>query len=927
MMFLPGSFAAVRDALWHADPCHDRRTRPALHDRLLLLAILLALLLPVAPGGSRDASHAQDLSDIVVRLDTATVSGRTAPAARITLRVLRAGEELGSWSAAAREDGAFAIAARRFEGAMPVAFQLRAGDVLLLDVNGGDPSHIEVPELSVHVDAETGTVFGAGPAGHDVEIEWFADGARAMGTTRVGPDGAYRLGVEAVAANRRPLWGRVYVLLDEGQRVALPWSLPSVDLWLGGATLSGVAAPDETLDVVLRDGAGRHLAAGTGHASGDGRYHSPLVDGLGQPVRIASGDELLLRTRAQTTSRIVPQLDVTVDVALDLVSGRTSPGVTLRLLLERRDGIAPVAPVESPPVASDARGEFQHAFGAGPGIRNNDVVAVTMADDFGETRREAYAPGFRVALHAGQAEGVAREAGSIELVLERDGAVLERLPVVAAEDGTFQAALLAATPERLPLRAGDVIRVESASARGGEAQAIEIPELAVDLDPARDAVHGYSPGAEVVSLHASDAYGPDAETALLDGDAARGLWTASFHAYDLRPGSLVSLAARLRTGDVLESRLAVPLLDAWLGSNVVCAVAEPHSAVSATLLSATGTELGAGSAVASADGTAELRVRGRDGREVRLQAGQRVRLRVDDEASVAHLAGLSVQLSADLQSIEGRTRPRGTIVTSASIQRVSCRGGPSRSGLKSFETIADGAGAFSILLRGDARQNLMEGVELAQEIIDDAELGGVHRERLVLRSVLADIELGRGRMDGLAMPGGSVQVEVLDGDAEVLARARAQAAADGTLRLELAREEIARAQREGRSLRFTTTNGAYLDGAVVDEIALPPLSMDVTAGRSVVGVAPPEAEVQVRLELADGSEVPLRIPADETGRWSLAAEDASPRSPWAWEDIRCVQAELRLAGGQRLIERWCDGSGGRENRVWLPFAGAGQSAP
>jgi hypothetical protein len=881
-----------------------------------------------------------------VRLDLrdAWVDGFGPPGWTASVTVLDAvgTRKGGPWRTAVDLDGRFAAHLLTQVDGRAQATRLAPEDVVVIDFvdgNGqaGDPLIVAAPHMTAVADAQADAVFGTAPPGATLEFRSPALGGASPGspaaeeysrTLQAGLDGRWRVDLAGASDLKPPAAGSVTLVRPDQHRVRLAWAAVGMAMVLGQGKIEGNAPPQRAVSLTLHAPDGQALAHGTSRAGVDGRWQGTLRDALDAEVPLREGDELRATIGDEVGLRVrLPKLDGVVHVADDLVAGAAPAGAALRLTVGDAS-----SEVVTATLRVDDAGLFAFDFTSLRDLRFNDRVGLDLSHGDHHVRREVHAPGLRLQLDGARLRGSLEPGVAAEARLEREGVVVARATTTAAADATFTLVLRAAGGRPATVEPGDRVIVSAPQAVAAREVSLVAPRLELATLP-EGIVAGIAPVEGRLRLDSNAVY-PEA---VGGGHSTRpdqsqdGTWQLPPGTVPVAPGTRHTAVFGLPSGHVVERSRVVPIVSVEVGGPRVCGHGEPAARVTASRSPGAASAQGE---ILADHGVFRLRLlepEPREGQELageaRISGGDVVEVvggGVTATMTVPWLAG-EVDWSRGEVLIEGPPGAKVALLTPAG----DCRGdGPWRDpgGSRTAKVSAhrlDANGLARALVPSDLRDEAAAGPGL-QLVLATSE---GHRVFHALRPARAALHSQSPRITGTAPPGTRISAALLTPDAQVRADAAGDTDAAGRFRLELTDgegEAVAMSAGDRLRLRLGRTGG--------DEVLLgiEPLSVDRDVLRGWIGIASPEREIDLQLQLRGNRLLRLNRRADDVGRWSLGPGDVPPRAGWTLADVVGLRASVGLAEGHVLLtetEGFADWLTGRlppsEPRVILPWLESG----
>jgi hypothetical protein len=413
----------------------------------------------------------------------------------------------------------------------------------------------------------------------------------------------------------------------DGHALRRTLSIPGLTVDLSRGQVSGAAVPGARLDLGLRR-QGQALLQRSLVADARGGFQLELPDA----VALRTGDQLELRPLEPAGDALrltLPELTVDADRAGDRISGRAAPGGDLTVAAGSAQQEDFAISQDWPAIQADGSwlADLVPAWPLQPGTQ---VQARYRLATGHVVIRRAVVPLLRAEMGGPNACGLGapRSAVGAEL-LAADGRRLARGEGRSDSLGRFRLSFADAAGALLRSAAGQRMAAEI----GGEAMAVDLPELSLSLDweqgllqgrgparrtvflqwPARRCLEGLRRGAGFVGLMAT----PIGE----DGRFGMGL-------PPLAAGEGFDLYVPLPDGHQVYRQVYRGLLQVYIDSDRVAGTANSAAALRADLRR-DGAEAASGAAGADGDGRFDLRLRGPDGAAARIRSGDILNVDVD----------------------------------------------------------------------------------------------------------------------------------------------------------------------------------------------------------------------------------------------------------------------------------------------------------
>ena len=886
---------------------------------------------------------------VQVFVHTASLRGVNTPRAPVSATLRSEGEVVGTWTTQAEPDGSwFLQLGEPSEGpeAAPPR-RVRPGDVLEIDLAGGDPVTLVVPPMSARSDPDAETVSGEAPAGARLQLsvegglestEGFGpalplpstEGPVAVLDVTAGPDGRYVARIDqatdpegAALDLEPPMFGSLVITRDDGHQFRLRWAPLSAQIQIDGAFLFGIGPGGRQVRAELRAPDGTVVGAHPEDlplfdpGSDAPTWFAILQDELGQPVSVRAGDRIDVQVGDDTLSLTVPALEGVIHVKDDLVTGRGLPGADLLLrtfsLLGERHERRTTIPED---------GAFRFDLGTDEvDIQYNWTIEAQMDIGRHSVLRGIRAPGLTLNLDTGAVFGSAEAGTEVILRLERAGRTVLRETFRTTEAGLFSLELRDGRGEPLLPRPGDelVLEVPEATSTDREVR-MTVPELTVEPRLGERTVGGRTAPDGRLEVYATTVY-PVADPSLAAGRidvaiAPDGRWTGEVAnpEFVTRAGTGFYASLQLASGHQVYRSHTVPVLNVQYGGAAVCGYAPPYADVQLRApggATARGRSEGSGQfALTMADPAGNPRPNG-PGETVRGDLG-------GTEVSLTLPEG-AVTVAVDWETwVVTGTGPAGAPLT-LSLPGRRCQPADDPIGGFFGPTINAEVGPdgnFRAEVPSWFRDFLGEenrGVEVAFF----SEEG--HRYFVYQLPLRAQAHVGTPRVVGAASPGQPVALRLLDGGGTPLGSADVVASPFGTFDVSLADPSGDPVLIEGGHILLLSQGGheARLD--------ILPLAFDFSESGGLAGTTAPGQAVEIAFDLRPSPErfrqrVLVERTADEKGRFEVVT--LPPRSDWRFEDVRRIRLSIELEGGHELLselvlEAPLDPEDGR--RLFLPL--------
>lgn len=787
--------------------------------------------------------------------------------------------------------------------------RLRAGQRLELDWGQGDPWTWTLPDLRVTADAELERLVGHAPPGMRLYAAAAPDGP-ATGPYLADVDGRFEIDLSGREDLGPGAAGLLFVELSGGHRVYLPWNLAHVEIDLSREQASGTCPPshDVTLAVFTQEGElldRRGLPCGAG-ISASSRWTWDWRDSFGLPSPASGGSFLEVTVGRQAPLRVeIPRVSAQVDVEADRFLGQVDPPAPALVRLSRSGESYEFQPLGWPD------GKLAHDFSADWDARLGDHDArLSLSYEALEVETRVALPRLRIDLDSGAFEGALADAERATLRLAEAGRTLHEVPLAPDAAGRFTGALRDVDGDALRLSPGMSLVLMSPAGLRSQRHDYLIPAFTMHAQGPPPQLAGHvTPGGALRFLASTDYRdsGPGHSGRVEPTISAEGRYEASFAPpLAFLPGQ--EIRGTYAGADGLEATRSsfVTMLNVQLDGNQVCGRTDRRGEIAAAWRqgpAADWTVLAPGEV--RPDGSFFLSLKQPDGSDLRLSAGAALRMEAGGEL-LGELVLPELELAVDWPAMQLHGRvPAGAVgemrgpLEGCQDERRLVAGGTQ-------SLRADEEGRFQVFAsryRGDPRQLsflLANGHRVYKDIIR-------HRVRAFLEE---------DRLMGEASPGATLRAEHLDEGGERRASGEAVATSEGRYLLRL-RDERGASYRLPAEGRVVVTEGNDRS-----ELALRPLSFDVSERTGLVGVGPADGALHLELELQDGRLLEHELRTDAQGIFRLGPEDLPHEIDGGFAGIARIAALLRDYEGNEVASeaRLAAAPEGPEGRIWLPHA-------
>lgn len=787
--------------------------------------------------------------------------------------------------------------------------RLRAGHRLELDWGQGDPWVWTLPDLRVTADAELERLVGRAPPGMRLYEAAEPDGPT-TGPYVTDVDGRFEIDLSGREDLGPGAAGLVFVDLSGGHRVYLPWNLPSVEIDLSTDHASGTCPPshDVTLAVLSQEGElldRRGLPCGAGLAASS-RWRWDWRDSFGLPSPARGGSFLEVRVGRQAPLRVeIPRVSAQVDVEADRFLGKVDPPAPALVRLSRSGESHEFQPLGWPD------GDLAQDFSADWDARLGDHDArLSLSYAALEVETRVALPRLRIDLDSGAFEGALADAERATLRLAEAGRTLHEVLLAPDSAGRFTGALRDVDGDVLRLSPGMSLALMSPAGLRPQRHGYLIPAFTMHAQAPPPQLAGHATPGGALRFLASTDYrdpGPGLSGRVEPMISAEGRYEASFAPpLAFLPGQ--EIRGTYAGADGLEATRSsfVTMLSVQLDGNQVCGRTDRRGEIAAAWRqgpAADWTALAPGEV--RPDGSFALSLAHPDGSDLQLSAGAALRMEAGGEL-LGELVLPELELAVDWPAMQLRGRlPAGAVGE----MRGPLQGCQDERRLVAGATEslrADEEGRFQVFVsryRGEPRQIsllLANGHRVYQEITR-------HRVRAYLEE---------DRLIGEASPGATLRAEHLDARGERRASGEAVATSDGRFLLRLRDDSGApyRLPAEGQVV--------VTEGNDRSELALRPLSFDVSERTGLVGVGPADGALHLELELQDGRLMEHELRTDAQGIFRLGPADLPREIDGGFAGIARIVAILRNYEGNEIASeaRLAAAPDAPGSRIWLPHA-------
>jgi len=819
------------------------------------------------------------------------------------------------------------------------------GDTLRIDEQGtGDPVFVEVPRLTVRADAATDTVSGEVPPGYEVEV---GTGQSGIKRTAAQQDDHYTVDFAGVGDLARGMAGPVVLRQQAGRfEFHTCWAITDLDLLLGVGTTGGVAGlrgdgcAGRGVRVRWLTPDGRQVAdyrevlrpEGIPGLSSPTHWSAGMQDSSGRGLDMLPGDRFEVDVGDDHVAVTVPELTIDVDVAADTMNGRTMPNITVTVGARRRGTSGETF---NNTTVSEANGQWHYDYRGTFDIQHGDSVGAGIRTTEGyQVRRMVEAPGLLLDLNDARLTGVSLANGDLVAELMEGGTARSQATSRTPGDGAFEIVFHTADAALRRPQAGDTVRVSVQAGDLREDLAMQVPDLAFDVNPATRVVAGRATPGGILRLHAVgtlfSAQGTDGigtSGSFAPAIAADGTWTArledfgspggSASAVALLPGLQLAASYRLPEGHMATLRSYLPVANVEHGGPRVCGAGPAEALVEATVADADGAIRGRTEGRVGDDLRFDLVLRDAAGQPVATRTGDTVRTVVGDARIDMTLPTLT--LNVQWRSMRpGRGWPESLVEGTGPPLRQAylrapasdCFTGAAWHSVREFLSGTSDAGAYRVNIDHQAAGG---GVEVAFLTPD--------RHRFFRHAVRAQarIFVDTDRVAGRGQPLQPVTLTLRSVEGNVLGRANGHADVDGRFDLGFLDDSGQPvSSRAGDTVHLATMG----DSA---DVVVQPLTFDFGLRSGVLGLTVPGAAIQLTVRLVDGTVRRFAPVADASGRLGFSPGDIPAREAWSLADVQEIALTLKAPGGHEIVAEGHVNAVERST-VFLPFAALGRRA-
>jgi len=657
---------------------------------------------------------------------------------------------------------------------------------------------------------------------------------------------------------------------------------------LGTAAVTGQARPSAELALEVLAPGGALKAGGSGNALPFiGFYSLGASNADGQAVPVTAGDLVRLREEGgRTIEGVVPVLTITGDADTDVVSGMAPPGAVVTVTVSGAFG----ANAASVSATTDVSGRYSASFAGTSDLQAGSNLRADHVDGAFTFRVERpLTEQVNIRLYSNTVTGLGPNGAPVLVELRRGGQALADGLSVGAFLGLFGVDLVDPAGDAVPVQPGDELRVRIG---GSPRLDYGVPDLALEVDAAADAIAGRAPVGAAVQVTAGGGFNPPARTATAGPD---GRYSVSFAGeVDLAPGSSGQVTStERRTGvDISVARAwGITRLAVRLGEPRVDGVASPGDPVRLTLRDALGVpkaqalvEVAPGGAFGGGGTFAATLVDATD-TPVDVVPTQKLLYRRAGESIDLDIPRLTAEVDAAGDKVSGQAPPNGALTVTA---------GPFF-GQQAREVTADASGQYSADFAGVA--DITPGSPVTVRLT----VAGGHWISLATAAASLRVWPEAGRVDGTVASGAAVQINV------VSASGAARAAATATANI-LGQFNVALTDAAGQPYYPQARDRVRVSfGEASREVVIPPLGIEWdTATDKVFGETTPGGTVTVRAQPPAGQ-----------GNGAVTRSADVPGSGF-YEAVFAPDMDLRAGSRLQITYAYPNGDRIRIDRV-LPY--------
>ncbi|MFQ5858963.1 MAG: hypothetical protein ACE5LU_25465, partial [Anaerolineae bacterium] len=767
---------------------------------------------------------------VQVVLKTNTVQVRTLETAQVEVRLRDAGGALRA--RAERLVPAVGIQDINLYTTSGFPAVIQPGDSVVITLEGADPVVITPVYLDARPVAGSDTIVLEGPPNEElgVQIQVPGEVLPKQFTTTTDDEGLATLDLTGIVDLSPGVGGWVAYAPETKRAVLVSFQVPTAVAKVGSDWIEGYAWAEREVSLTLEDNPSTPRqardAAGSGHRTGQAIATTRLLtDGKGYfstrlaeefaNLRIHPGQTIRVTWENQQIALAVPQLSIRADPATDQITGRGPVGADLSITIydqatQRRRWYYPTP---------DENGQYQVNLAGRVDITPDDDGSVIYeAPDGHKLVAEFRVPlvGLEVGRHTVSGRGV--ESAEVVVDLRAgDGTVKATAQTTVDTRGNF-ALELEAGGQPVPVSAGDTLQITV----GDEQIAIDVPALAVDLDPVQDRVIGQGPPGE--SLQISLVAGDDRLTQDVTPSASGNYSLDVRGLADIRAGAYATATYTTPDEHKISAQDRLTQVTVQVGANYIEGTADRDTVVDVFVRGAGGQLKDWAQSTANNGGRFATNTTVDCRTPVVITAGDEIEVTTGAANTSLVVPNLTVALDAESDQVAG-TGPAGATIE----VRLSATDGHRRDEI----TIEDD-GRYSLTYAPDADVRPGDSVTVVFVNRDGHEI----LARANVPSLSATI--GKAGLRGSVAPLETVHVTLRDGQGTLKAEATVTSNHNGSIGLIFASDTGQPAPIEaGDLLEVETASTTY-------RLQVPPLSLTLDpAGPTATGTTLPNATVDL----------------------------------------------------------------------------------
>ncbi|MBN1889575.1 MAG: hypothetical protein JW850_16385 [Thermoflexales bacterium] len=463
------------------------------------------------------------LPTLHLHLTDGRVAGRVAMATGVTISLTRDGVRLAYDSVTPLPDdpGYFYSADLGWAWAAGGGggSGLLAGDVVWV-AQAGLVASMTVPALSGLAEAETDSVYGTAPAGQPLTVyvlPFEAPDLSFSHTVTASLAGDYQLDWSPSLDLRPRDGGYVAYTQAPGRHAYVRFCVPFLRVWIHGALIEGMAAPNSSLTLTVTDPSGSVQDGWyVWYSSSDGSFRASWWRYEEMDTGLHPGARVVVSAAGQVFSMTVPTITTSVDLVLGQVRGQAPAGRPVEVIrytgpLQSDDD----DPWENTPagrvvVTATSGGQFTASLALARA--DYGAVMATLPDGYQAYTRFAVP---YVWIRLGEASSSSRDwirgqvnemAVPITLAVQGPSGYLKDLwHFTTAGNGCFSPYGYDYFQHYVILEGGDIVTLATPS---GVQVALSLPVLTAQAEAAADSVSGRAPPGAVLKVSVSVYPGP-----------------------------------------------------------------------------------------------------------------------------------------------------------------------------------------------------------------------------------------------------------------------------------------------------------------------------------------------------------------------------------------------------------------------------------